>query len=411
MAVATVVQIGIVDYILWYLLKRININNLTNMKYLFCIFFLFCIYNCANNKNKNNNNGNIISFDVNSKSDVNLSNIILNCKYIKLESTNNSLIGELFKIQIIKNKIFILDSRKSMALFVFDMDGKFLFKINNLGKAPGQFIHPCDFVIDTISNHIIVADSGQRKLIYYDAEGNYDYQIKTKFFFNSFALHKNCLFFDLVNNQYDGQTKTVIVTNLKGDILTNLIPFNEKIKGLGITSTYPFNFINDTLLFLPAMSNKIYSLSETKAEINYIIDFGINWPTPDLLDMRNVKNVMYIIQKLNSSNYVAFLNCIATDKVLCFHYYIHGEKQLAFYYKQSNKLIIVDKFIDDIGCGGFQVPVGSYNNNFIGLLQIENIKEKILNQKNEKALCPQITNIIKDSKDGDNPVLLLLNIK
>lgn len=378
------------------------------MKYLFYILLLFLIYSCENGTITNED---IISIDVNKAKTINLSDIIKDYYYIKLESPENIRIGEIFKIKVIKNKIYILDIQKAVTLFVFDINGKFLFQINKRGKGPGEFANPSDFLIDTISNNILIADSGQRKIIFYDSTGNYIQEIKTQFFFNSFYLYKNNLFFDLVNNSFKNKLNTLFVTDIKGTIISDFIHFDKKLAGLSITSVNPFTCIDDTLLFLPTLSNKIYSLSLTKVDIKYMLDFGKNWPTTEILDARNVRNQMFIIQKLNNSDYVSFLNWIVIDKIINFNYFLHGEQQVAFYFKENKKLIIANRFIDDIGCGGFSVPIGSYNNKFIGVIQIEDIKEQILDQLNDKKLSSRLLQIAENSKEGDNPVLLLTDLK
>jgi len=382
--------------------------DLQKMKNLFFLSFLLLIYSC--NKIAHNNK-NQISINVNERRSIKLSEIISNYHYVKLESNKNSLIGEILKIKVVKNNIYILDDRKALALFVFDINGKFLFKINNRGKGPGQFIRPCDFLIDTVKNRIMIGDAGQRKIIYYDNKGNYINEIKTQFFFNSFEIYKNNLFFDLVNNPYNGKSNTLIVTNLNGEISSSFIPFDKKISELGITSRNPFALINDTLLFLPTISNKIFALSATKADIKYSMDFGTNWPTPEILNMNNVKNPMYILQKVNKADYVLFLNCNTTDKIINFNYTLRGEQQVAYYFKEHRKLIIGNKFIDDIGCGGYNIPIGSYQNEFIGVIQLEDTKVKSLDQLNKKSLSPELLKIAKDSKEGDNPILIFINLK
>lgn len=378
------------------------------MKNLFFLLFLLLIYSC--NKIAHNNK-NQISINVNERRSIKLSEIISNYHYIKLETNENSLIGEILKIKVVKNNLYILDDRKALALFVFDINGKFLFKINNRGKGPGQFIRPCDFLIDTVKNRIMIGDAGQRKIIYYDNKGNYINEIKTQFFFNSFEMYKNNLFFDLVNNPYNGKSNTLIVTNLNGEISSSFIPFDKKISELGITSRNPFALINDTLLFLPTISNKIFSLSATKADIKYSMDFGTNWPTSEILNMNNVKNPMYILQKANKADYVLFLNCNTTDKIINFNYTLRGEQQVAYYFKEHRKLIIGNKFIDDIGCGGYNIPIGSYQNEFIGVIQLEDTKVKSLDRLNKKSLSPELLKIAKDSKEGDNPILIFINLK
>ena len=95
------------------------------------------------------------------------------------------------------DRIFIFDSYKANALFVFDKKGKYITQIGSPGMGPGEFAYLAGFDIDIINNNIIIYDF-KRKFMYYDldtyeliSEKNLDISAATLWLF----LKVNMLFF------------------------------------------------------------------------------------------------------------------------------------------------------------------------------------------------------------------------
>ena len=61
-------------------------------------------------------------------------------KHIVLETTPESTIGTIDKLIVRENKIYIMDKEITKSLFVFSIEGKFLYKINRAGRGPGEYI-------------------------------------------------------------------------------------------------------------------------------------------------------------------------------------------------------------------------------------------------------------------------------
>jgi hypothetical protein len=89
-------------------------------------------------------------------------------KIIPLETNNYSSMGNIYKGQITKNKIALLDMNSN--LMVFDLNGQFLFKIGNKGHGPGEFLHIRDFMV--LDDEILILDY-KRIHCYASVDGNY----------------------------------------------------------------------------------------------------------------------------------------------------------------------------------------------------------------------------------------------
>jgi hypothetical protein len=82
-----------------------------------------------------------------------------------------------------EGNVFILDEQAGN-IKVFDHNGNFTKCIGRKGQGPGEFGMPISHIL-TQQNQIIVNDMGQRKVQYFDMEGNYlkEFSIADKFLF------------------------------------------------------------------------------------------------------------------------------------------------------------------------------------------------------------------------------------
>jgi hypothetical protein len=79
--------------------------------------------------------------------------------------------------------MYILDEQAGN-IKVFDSSGNFVKSIGRKGQGPGEFGLPISLSL-TQQGHIFVNDLGQRKIHYFDREGNYlkEFSIADKFLF------------------------------------------------------------------------------------------------------------------------------------------------------------------------------------------------------------------------------------
>lgn len=372
----------------------------------YIILMCICI-SC--NRNDNNNLQIEIPINMEKEENIYLSDVVSDYYFVKLNNPENINIGEVTKVKIFKDKIYIMDERKAVALYIYDLKGNFISQINNKGKGPGEFISLTDFIVDTINDQIYISDTWQKKIIVYNANGSYVDEIKLDFLFTSFYLYKNKFYFDLMNKSFDGDLHTLIITDLTGKNLSRLISYDRRIEQLSITSLNPFQCINDTLLFLPTLNSNIYSIDSTQAKIKYFLNFKNNWPPIEKLSMNGIPHSKYLVENLENSDYVIYLSYIATPDIMRIKYFHHNKPISAFYSKKSNKVIIGESIIDDIGSGWFQGPLSSYGDYFIEAIEINEIKNRISNSKDRYQDSP-VGDIIKDLNETENPILLFTKI-
>jgi len=110
--------------------------------------------------------------------------------YIPLETNDNVLISHISKILVSDDRIYIADYHQSKTLFVFDLQGKFIFKINRIGRGPGEYINFFDFNISE-SGDIYLWDTAQSKLIIFEQDGSFQTEIRLSSPLINFILFPN----------------------------------------------------------------------------------------------------------------------------------------------------------------------------------------------------------------------------
>ena len=100
-----------------------------------------------------------------------LDSIVRNHKFTLLETSEECLVGEVYKLSCRNKKYYILDRHLQKALFVFDEEGKFRNRIGRRGRGPGEFIEPTDFIVS--DSTVTVFDMFGHKLLYYNPGGTF----------------------------------------------------------------------------------------------------------------------------------------------------------------------------------------------------------------------------------------------
>lgn len=132
------------------------------------IFFLSC---GSKRSSDSSNSDSIIRIDLLSEPKATvtkLSEFAANVEYIPLQTTKNSLLGEfVLKIVNVDNKFYIRNSGLGGEIMCFNGNGKFLFKLQNLGRGPEEYTSITDFDVSSDNKELTVLSSVDRKLLVY----------------------------------------------------------------------------------------------------------------------------------------------------------------------------------------------------------------------------------------------------
>lgn len=129
---------------------------------IFCMLMMACV-------SKKEGNRSIINIDLKKMSK---SIVLDSVGSIVLETNDDALIGRVDKVLVVRDKVYVLDSEMTKALFVFNIKGKFLYKIRRVGKGEGEYLAPDDFTVNEDSGEVYILDIDQKKIMAY-VDGDY----------------------------------------------------------------------------------------------------------------------------------------------------------------------------------------------------------------------------------------------
>lgn len=99
-----------------------------------------------------------------------IENCLSNIKVLPLETDTNCLMGYIEKIEICEPYILVLDVNHT--LFVYLMDGSFVYKVAATGRGPKDITRLGGFYVDKLKKHVVVWDNMKQKMFHYDFKGD-----------------------------------------------------------------------------------------------------------------------------------------------------------------------------------------------------------------------------------------------
>lgn len=134
-------------------------------------------------------------------------------KIVELETAENALIEEITKLIVTNNRIIVFehDLGNARRFFIFDHTGKFIRKVEgSLNRGPGSFFSATDILYDNLRNRIEILDHLQKKILYFDLDGNLkkEVSIPSEYTSNFGKFLSNNIYIGYKNNNFGYQNKS-----------------------------------------------------------------------------------------------------------------------------------------------------------------------------------------------------------
>lgn len=356
----------------------------------------------------------VIDVDLgNRKSGLNTSNVISSDrKIIKLETTDDCLIGEIAKVIIKRDKIFVFDRKIAKGLFCFELNGKFLFKVGRLGSGPGEMDGPRDF--DVTDENIYIIDR-QCRLFIFKLSGEYQSTFRLPFLTTQFSVLNDSSIFYYTGSITDNFK--YYLTEVKGTYVTSFsFPIQSDIVG-GYDIPQAFHKHDNEILFVKFLCDTIFTISNNKIIPSYVVNFPGKYPNSIFGNKKELENVY---SNPNMYGKLFNMHMSETSRDLFFLSSYKGIN-CHFVSKTNGRHIFTNDINEDFLLGGLTMfPVGSHENYFIFPITIGLMKQgydKVLEdfrknglEKEFLAKYSEITTLYDKSDKEDNPALLLAGI-
>jgi len=353
-----------------------------------------------------------------------LSEVLSSIEYIFLESPKDHLIGEITNMVIYDDKFFILDNRHTQSIFIFSVEGKFIFELNKRGPGPAEYPKINDFTIDYDNNYIIVLSG--LNLLAYDFQGNWISSTQIDIYANDFSYLGNgfyAFYGDFNNNRkYEEEGKQPNLFILKDNKVIHLglyFPASVEVSAL-LTNPFPFSSEGEsTLSLIEAYNDTIYDITQDELSPKYHIDFVHKKKDEDFFSLLYSPALTYeVLHSYEITHDICNLNGFSeTQNCIFFAYRNKTNYHFAFYDKTSNHLVdasmdyknissIIYPVINDIDGIKFSPPLFSDKNYFYSNLDVYDLKKA-----RDKITDPFLSKQINEVSEFDNPIIVKMTPK
>lgn len=347
-----------------------------------------------------------------------ISDLIDSIKYVKLELTENSIIGELTKMIIFEDRIYILDMKTS-SLFTFDINGKYISKICNVGQGPDEYTQLDFFTIDKEQRHLVLTDLVGYWVMRYDFDGNYLSRKKIPFWIRDIAPVNNMgyvLYMNYINN------------NKK---ITNEFNFYYTDSLLQIKESYfPYETINigaaqnklstpeggvfydggEFYNFVTTYNDTVYQVNSVGLIPKYVFDFDDKKINPNIFHTNEDELLTY----LKKSDFRSINTFFEDDHSITFQTTYGFQTWTGFYNKNTGHIINSSFFINE-GVNFFINNKSMYKGWYVGYMSVdvlmfekEGLDKRISGNEVGKQQSIELLNNISDE---DNMVLKFYKLK
>lgn len=374
-----------------------------------------------------------ISKGFDNPSKIKLSEIADSIRYIVLSKDKQKVIGDIGKIQISDNNIYLRLSRSEDPIMRFDMTGKFLNSFGNIGRGPKEYLPGSVFTTTPNDNKIIVFRSAMDSYLTFETNGNYietiDFPVsRTMFDFRSLSDSAFlCTFYYVGSFMKDYIVNSINSSAGLFDLNGNPINLIEHpLKKVNISESDTRNIVSmapsitffDNRIVLMPEGDTIYEIDSKSISKGYIVNWGT---TP-----HKQSNEELYFRQVGPSNKVSILSLILETYDRTFFRVSKGNEYYIFEYNKINGLtrsmaVDVDNIglINDIDGGDSFFP---YYTNRTGDIWI-NYEDAFSFKENQSlgflensiAIYPEMKERLKaftnNLKQDDNPVIKIVYLK
>ena len=392
------------------------------MKHTVSISFLIILFltiSCLSGKERKDVEEKILieELDIRQLSEYNLFSYkrpIDNCRFVVLETTDESLIKEIEKVYINDDLIFIKDTNDN--LFLFNMFGQFLNKIGSIGQGVEELLSFYDFYVNEKNEYVGIFDILRNRILRFSFEGKFISKHScTKEMnesHNFLGLIDNDLLIGMRNNK-DNKYAFITVNENDYSLENNFFPFSivgrvsstplRSISSHSSNGLYVTNYFSDTIFEFSA--NKVPDpilivKSDLKtASSNILSDINS-------IDLESVFEANAILRRKGFSTGIN--NLYATDSFLKINYPLSDYQSTDIFYciKTGKAYKSVTNRRDFFG-QSWRSALTTTDKEIVYAIEAETVIE--LKNKSDLFVDEKVIETIKNVDEYDNPILVFFS--
>lgn len=378
------------------------------------------LYSCGNATEKE---GDVIIIDIDNaeqKISVPMSSYVDGVKVVPLEENESCMLGNIFKVCVIDNSLFITDG-SSNSIYEFDLNGVFIRKIGQVGNGPGEYRSVSDFSISRTNKTIYVLDRSRHAILKYS---------QTAEFIKSIPVEESVYAISVIDDKIYlkhsafMQSSQYLLTAIdeSGHTHATMLPYANYSKGYsGIKLRANRQFINtenNTKCITP-YGETIYTINKNKAvpfltvasrhslnnaDVDKLEKFETQEPSSELIQEQN---------RLFSDKYWGVEWYFETQDILLVQSRYKNLSNNIIYDKTNKKYVCFNRPDDDISNLSFPPSIIGSNKDYI--ISYVGQNEEIGFIQNIKDGHVKLYDCGKDwilsQRKGHNPIILLYKTK
>ena len=343
-------------------------------------------------------NGPLVCFD----------SIISDIRFIKLETKENNLVGNVDKMLIHDDKIIVVDRYNSKSIHVFNEMGKHISRISNVGNGPHEYLTITDVDI-TPSGLIAIKDNYKDVILYFNTNGTFEKKeeimeggLDIAFIDDHIIAHE--IFQGGFNKHLKGSSLCITENNKIKTLFGNDVGVIDKMNRKRLLTMFHYN---DTVYYSPSWEKYIYKLTSNDIKAKYKIELK----PEDLLDHK-FKTTEELDELEKSYN---FFNgsFIELKDYTWLNYFTPNRKEPPVIYSHKEKIAyrISPDFSNPL-LNYLQKPTALYNDNTVA--EIVSALRVYTNQFTINSISghSEITDSLHNGLTvDDNPVVFLFTFK
>lgn len=189
---------------------------------------------------------------------VSVFDIFSDIQVIPLEITDSSVLAYVDFYDIKNDTLYILDSKQN-DIFIFQMNGRFIKKLDHKGNGPGEYVRITDMNINRFTGNLEVLSANGRILVYDSGGNHFLYQINLPSYlihsFQNVTSDTDILYFDSKKDDalqlYSRKENRITATTWK-------VP--EALSFSGFLPTKPFYIFQDSLFLYKGYSGETFTV-------------------------------------------------------------------------------------------------------------------------------------------------------
>lgn len=325
-----------------------------------------------------------------------LSGITHSFSLLPLETGEEFLMGGIDKIIMKNNYVYVLDSKYTANIYIFDAkSGQFVKKIGKIGNGPGEYRKILDFSIDE-DNLVIYALCDRSKVVSYSLSGIFLEEKKLSFFATAIEYLNNKFYF--VNDELEKDN--LCITDKEYNVVSSLFPNKKYGENMRIL-IHPFLKKNNEILYRRFLDDNIYKIDSIgKVSLLYQIDFGSNKIDFDKINSLSSGDLK---QKMSTTRcHIKYF--LDNDKYSVIVFFDKNTPLISIYDKFTNKAKTYPYNLSKDNLLDGEFPLLEYltpENQFISILSFNAIEQLMKKEK-----------LNKETKIEDlNPILYIIESK